>query len=523
MSDRSEIVRAVILSILIAILTLLPYLVAQQITRPGDVFSGFLLNPIDGFSYLAKMRQGEQGGWLFELPYAAEPGAGSFLFVFYLFLGHLSRVTNISAIILFHLVRVIAGATLFITVFFFLKMFLVERVLRWMAYGLILVGSGLGWIAIPFNILASDLAIPESIPFLSAYANPHFPIAATLFLLLIMMTLSSKSISLTRIGAAIFFSTLLALIQPFVILTLGVILSGWVLWEAVFRSQATSGNERKRISGGVLSTALGLGIGAMPVLVYDVVLTLRHPAIAAWNAQNLTPSPPPVHYLLGFGSVFLLAVFAVAKRKTLPTKEDRLLIIWVLLQALLLYAPLGLQRRLSLGLFFPLAVLAIRGLHGIFSGRRIRLAFMVVLALSIPSNLIVVGSGLVGVQAEDGALVLSEDEQKAYGWFYNYAAPDALVLAGPVSGNRIPAYAKLRVMYGHPFETPDADVQLALLEQLFSTQESGSQGLKSLAALKIDYVLYGPREREIGQPLWIDELKLVSENGEYFIYENISP
>lgn len=520
MSDRSEIVRAIILSIIIAILTLLPYLIAQQITRPGDVFSGFLLNPIDGFSYLAKMRLGEQGSWLFELPYAAQPGEGSFLFVFYLFLGHLTRLTGFSAIFLFHLVRVFAGVLLFITVFFFLKMFLIERALRWMAYGLILVGSGLGWIAIPFNILASDLSIPESIPFLSAYANPHFPIAASLFLLLIMMALSSKAISLKRAAIC---STLLALIQPFVILTLGVILTGWTMWEAWVRYQTTGPMESKRISGGLLSTALGLGIGAMPVLVYDFVLTQRHPAIAAWNAQNLTPSPPPFHYLLGFGGVFLLAVVAVATRKTPQTKEDRLLISWVFLQVLLLYAPFGLQRRLSLGLFFPLAVLAAKGLHGVFSGRRIRLAFVILLALSIPSNLIVVGSGLAGLKAEDRALVLSEDEQKAYAWFADHAAPGDLVLAGPVSGNRIPAYTNLRVLYGHPFETPESEAQLALLEQLYASHEYGLQGVKSLDELKINFVLFGPREREIGHPAWIDELSLVSENGEYLIYENNSP
>ena len=520
MSDRSELIRAILLSLTIAMLTLLPYLIAQQITGPGEVFSGFLLNPVDGFSYLAKMGQGEQGAWLFELPYAPEPGEGSFIFIFYLFLGHLTRLSGLSAIVIFHLVRLLAAVLLFITVFFFLKMFIMERTLRWMAYGLILVGSGFGWIAIPFNILASDLSIPESVPFLSVYANAHFPIAATLFLLLIMMTISTKARSLKRLGAAVICSMALALIQPFVILTLGVILSGWVLWEAWVQFQATEG---LRIPGGVFSTALGLGIGAFPVLVYDFSLTKNHPAIAAWNAQNLTPSPPPIHYVFGFGGVLLLALVALIMRKIPRTKEGRLLISWVFLQALLLYSPFGLQRRLSLGLFFPLAVLAAWGLQGVISGRRIRLAFVLVLALSLPSNLIVVGSGLAGVNAEDQALVLSEDELNAYRWLDEHASSADLVLAGPISGNRIPAYANLRVLYGHPFETPEAENQLALVEELFASQEPGSQGLKSLHVLKINYVFFGPRERELGLPEWIDELRLVSEHGEFLIYEINSP
>lgn len=523
MSDRSETVRAILLSLTIAMLTLLPYIFAGQIAGPGEVFSGFLLNPVDGFSYLAKMGQGEQGAWLFELPYAPEPGEGSFIFIFYIILGHLTRLSGLSAIFIFHLVRLLGAVLLFITVFFFLKMFITERTLRWMAYGLILVGSGFGWIAVPFNILASDLSIPESIPFLSAYANAHFPIAATLFLLLIMMAISSKARSLKRLGAAVICSMSLALIQPFVILTLGVILSGWVLWEVWVKFQATRLTEGLRVPGGVFSTALGLGIGALPVLVYDFNLTKNHPAIAAWNAQNLTPSPPPIHYVFGFGGVLLLTLVAVSMRKIPRTKEGRLLISWVFLQALLLYSPFGLQRRLSLGLFFPLAVLATLGLRGLISGRRIRLAFVLVLALSIPSNLIVVGSGLAGVNAEDRALVLSENELSAYRWLGEHASSADLILAAPITGNRIPAYTNLRVLYGHPFETPDADNQLALVEELFASQKPGSQGVKRLHELKINFVFFGPSERELGLPEWIDELRLVSEHGEYLIYEINSP
>lgn len=66
----------------------LPY--AWALAAGGDthVFGGFLLNPIDGNSYLAKMMQGWSGAVTFTLPYTAEPGEGVILFVFYLFLGH---------------------------------------------------------------------------------------------------------------------------------------------------------------------------------------------------------------------------------------------------------------------------------------------------------------------------------------------------------------------------------------------------------------------------------------------------
>jgi len=76
---------------LVVLLTTGPYLAAQRAAGSEFVFGGFLLNPVDGYSYLAKMLQGFQGSWRFHLPYAADPGQGAYIFGFYLFLGHLDR------------------------------------------------------------------------------------------------------------------------------------------------------------------------------------------------------------------------------------------------------------------------------------------------------------------------------------------------------------------------------------------------------------------------------------------------
>ncbi len=66
------------LSVGLVLLASVPYLLAYLVP-PEHVFSGFLFNPVDGNSYFAKMRQGLRGGWLFTLPYTAEPGAGVFV------------------------------------------------------------------------------------------------------------------------------------------------------------------------------------------------------------------------------------------------------------------------------------------------------------------------------------------------------------------------------------------------------------------------------------------------------------
>ena len=61
MAQRRE--RLLLLSIgmlLVALITL-PYLLAYRAGGSESYFAGFLLNPIDGQSYLAKMQQGCRG------------------------------------------------------------------------------------------------------------------------------------------------------------------------------------------------------------------------------------------------------------------------------------------------------------------------------------------------------------------------------------------------------------------------------------------------------------------------------
>lgn len=104
----------IILLVIFALLIVSPYGAAAMMGGEHHVFGGFLLNPLDGNSYLAKMYQGAEGGWRFTLPFTPEPGEGAYIFLFYLFLGHLCRLTGIPLIWMFHIWRVIGSGFLLI-------------------------------------------------------------------------------------------------------------------------------------------------------------------------------------------------------------------------------------------------------------------------------------------------------------------------------------------------------------------------------------------------------------------------
>ena len=145
------------------------------------------------------------------------------------------------------------------------------------------------------------------------------------------------------------------------------------------------------------------------------------------------------------------------------------------------------------------------------------------LLFSVPSNLLVMSAGLAGVSQGEPAVVHSRDEINAYEWLKENAPSGALVLAAPDTGNRLPAFANLRVLYGHPFETPDAETQEALVRSLYASTAGIEEASLLLNSQGVDYIFFGERERELGEPPWLEKLPLVFQSGKVDIHEVVKP
>jgi hypothetical protein len=518
-SRRTEWILAGGLAVLAVGLTIIPYMAANDAVSGKAVFGGFLIHPLDGFSYLAKMRQGLDGGWLFRLPYAAEPGQGAFAYVYFLFLGHLARWFGTPLLTIYHGARVVAALAMFLMAFGFYEAVLPKRGSRWLAFVLTMCCAGVGWLGLPMGFFATDLWMPESIPFLSAYANAHFPLASACILGgALAITCPHWSLSRRSLICALC-GFIIGAVLPFLVLGLAAFLTAWNVWEIGLAGRITDWKRVWREHRDDLLPSGALLAAAGPWIVYDFWLILTHPALAAWNAQNQTPSPAPFDYLLGFGLVLLLAAIGVILVRPDKNRIGRLLLAWVLVTAVLLYAPINVQRRLTQGMFFPMAALAALGLEAI--GRRWRILFaplvMMTLVLSVPSNITVVLAGLDGVSQLDPRIVLSQAEADAYQWTSDHVPPGSLILAGETSGNRLPAFADVRVVFGHPFETPNATGERDWMESMYSWSGDPDAGLDHLRARGITYVYFSREERHIGTPSWLDQLPIVFEEGDVSI------
>lgn len=492
-------------------MTNLPYLFAVNAAGQNSVFGGFLLNPIDGNSYLAKMYQGWRGDWRFTLPYTAQPGSGGYLFLFYIFLGHLARWVNLPLLLVFHIFRIIGTGGMLIALYYFFKVTLVEKRFYVPAFALAALGSGLGWLLLPFGAFTSDYWVAETYPFLSAYANPHFVIGLALLLWILAQQARSKGLAAIDKFLIALAALGLSVISPFgVVIALAVSGIGmlWNVWKAMAGKGQPLGEYWHLVWSEPFFWIL---LGGAPLSIYDFWIVRVDPVLAGWNLQNLTPAPPLWDTFVSLSPVLLLAVpglwILYRNRDQGISRGQRLLLIWALAGLMLLYAPFGLQRRFMMGLYIPLVGLAMLGLLSLAARiqKRMSFLFLVVLLLALPTNLLVLLAAQHGAQTHDPQIYLTRGESLAFSWIEKNTPTDALVLASPQAGLLIPAYTGRRVVYGHPFETVNAEVKENLVMQWFGegkplnvADQKAQQLQEFLDQQRVDYIFLGPREQKLG-------------------------
>ena len=263
-----------------------------------------------------------------------------------------------------------------------------------------------------------------------------------------------------------------------------------------------------------------VALGALPMLAYSWGAIRQHPVLAEWNQQNLTPSPPLIEVMLGYGLVMVLAIVGVVLGKARSRPSSRLLITWAILGFVMLYLPISLQRRLMLGLFVPMAALAGLGIQAIApTRRRFALILVAVIVLSIPSHLVVLGSGMTAVSRGEAGLVLANSDQELLEWIELNISEGSLILAGLDTGNRLPAYSNTRVLYGHPFETPHSNDQEALVRKLWGWSGDPMLGLQALRDSGVEYAFYGDEEKNLGSPSWLPLVEFAHREGGSELYK----
>jgi hypothetical protein len=481
----------------------LPYLIAWAATPDDAHFTGLVFNPQDGHSYVAKMRQGFEGSWRFHLPYTPEQSEGAYLFLYHLWLGHLARWTGLSLIGVYHGARILGGIAMLVGIYALAFELSDRRGERGTMFLLTSLGSGLGWLAGTAQVQTADLWVAEAFPSYSLMANAHFPLAIALMAVIAVCGLRITGLATKENRPAkkwpwgagmILAAVLLGGIQPFGLVPvfggLGVMLVAGALRERAIPWQASTWI--------IVAAAI-----ALPYPLYMQTAIRSDPVLAAWNVQNTTPSPPLWDWGLSYGLLLVLALFGAAVAARRGSDGDFLLLGWVLVTVAGMVLPLPLQRRLSIGLGVPIGLLAGMGWwHTVrtrIQPRRRSLWRALVIAFSaLTAVFLMVMVSLAALSGEPW-FYLSSGEWDALRWLREEAAPEAVVLCAPQTGTFVPAWAGKRVVYGHPFETLNAERRRAQVQAYWSSGLSPSEQDLFLRDNRVGYILVGPREQAIGE------------------------
>ena len=500
----------ILTGVILLIIISLPYIVAAKSTGNTSQFGGFLLNPIDGNSYLAKMNEGYSGEWLFTLPFTPGHENGAFLFEFYLFLGHAARWMSIPILTMFHLARIVSTAIFFVALAYFLRntIKLSDKKL-FQAVMFACFGSGAGWLFFAFGVKTSDFWVAEAYPFLSAYSNPHFILGMAILLMLL-----TKLEAITRRDLVIVWALglLLAIIMPFAVILAGVIIFGYEVWRWL---------ENRKIHLRPIAVLL-MGGGICGIFQYWQ--TLRDPLLANWNTQNITPTPPVWDLFIALSPALLLLAFIGIRNicKTRPISQgNKILLIWLFCTAILLIVPFSLQRRFMFGIYIPIAILAVEGICVISKDveKKANFLFFVIFIFSLVTNILIIISGLSLVKSGHPLMVLDNNEMDTFLWIDNNTNENDIILSSPTLGNFLPAYTGRQVLYGHVFETVNADLMETGINNFYTNTFDLQEQEEFLIDNQVDWIIQGPRETMIGVPEILKYLEKVYQNESVTVYE----
>lgn len=515
----------VIFSLLIIFLTSLPYWIGFANQGTDWQFSGFVFGVEDGNSYIAKMRIGQIGDWLFRTPYSMQAQNGVLAFLPYMLLGKLvgGSETHLQFVLLFHFFRIVAIPIGIFAIYRFTSLFIAETWWRQWTTVMATVAGGLGWLVLTFGggewlgSLPLEFISPETFGFLSIYGLPHLIISRALLIFGLIQYLKAPDRPSSAWWAGCFF-LLIGFFQPLSILSAYAAI-GAHLVVIILRSMF-NGFDRELLMkwGGAAIRAM---VVPLPLLAYFALTFSQDPFLVAWTRQNRILSPHPLHYILSYALVLIPAAYG--GYVSIKRRSARALfpVSWALIIFALAYFPHNLQRRLPEGTWVAFSTLSAIGLmEGIRSSRAKRIVGGVVLGFSLVSSILLLFGGVQVSVDPSPPVYRPSTEIKAFEWVEEQIAPGRVVLSSYDIGNALPAYAPVRVVIGHGPESIDLDRLRGEVSRFYGDM-SVAERATFLDQNEVGLVFYGPEERRLGgwDPSASRLLDLKTTIGEYQVFE----
>lgn len=509
---KKEYIIAGIIGLAILILNNIPMLMGFVGNRDGMFLGRKPINFPDTYTYIAAIEQARQGKILFTNLYTSERQKSSLFRPSYLFIGTVARATGLSSLAAFHLFRVLLSVVFLVISYRFLGVFFRDAWLRIVGFLILLTSGGLGFLLSDISNPPIDLWLPEANTFLMLAEAPHFILSQILIVSSLLSYLSYRSHNNIRnlvvsAGLVVF----LSLEHPYTIIPLFLVITGVHIW--------TKGSLKTLVVFTLISST-----GILP-WAYQMH---ANPGFLAWLSADISRSPGPVSYLLGYGLLVVFAALgAVTHLGNVRAKETKLLFVWIAVTIVLIYIPYAAQRRFIEGFHIPLAILATQGIISIARMAPVRAITLVTLIFSgmmVPTAVMKTVWDARAIRSDTNESYyfhITSDELSAMRWLEARTIPSDVTLSNYFYGNLIPGFTGRSVYVGHPAETYRFDDKIRFVNA-FLLEKDEEKARAFLLDNRITYMYLGRNDamRLYGfQPKGKGYLTRVYEKGGVEIYK----
>jgi hypothetical protein len=545
--DKKEWRFIIILSIVVILLTTLPYLYGWYQTPEGHTYTGLhSLTPGDIHVYFSFMDQAREGNFISKDLYTGEPQARVLLNSFWSIEGLIGRVTGLSNILVFQLSRILLIPIFIFTLYLFSCLFFNKKVWRKISIIFLTFASGLGvtiTIFLPDSVYAKgwynwplDLWAPESNNLLTMFQSPHL-IASTILIIFIMflMFLAYEHNKLKYSVSAGVLALILFQFHPFHTPTIFAVLSTYILVKVI--QDIKKYKDKSDIWFNYVKHSLVLAVVSFPSIFYWLLLQQFDFVTQLRVYQNVCLTPSLWVTAVSYGFVLLLAIYASYRiiRHYRSDNKHIFLVVWFVIHFLMLYSPFLFQRRIMQGLQVPMTILCVYGVYFLYEYLKKKLPkdkfeFFISnkhLAI-IVFILLFTSAGIYNWIREIAVftevypqLYVPDDKIAGYKWLKNNTNEDDVILTDLYNGNLIPGRIMRKVYVGHGVETLFFDNKFMRMVWFFSFDEADDKKEKFLRDNNIDYIFYSGNEKGIGDynPAEKNYLEPVFHFGDTDIYK----
>jgi len=511
-------------------LTFVPYLYAWAMTPAGMRYQWLLYNPDEPNVHLAWMKQAADGHWAFIDPFTSEAQPRTFCHLLFLVLGLLSRTLHLPLVGVYHGFRFLAGVLLLNSIYRLTADFFPAVSVRKTAVWVAGLSSGLGWLAFALNErsipdpdlwglrpvdVSRGLMMPEGFTFPSLLLYPLFTFSMLLMVCCFRELIIAQSTNgrghLLVAGVS---GLLLGNMHTYNLLVVHAVLIIWLMTTIACQWRG---------AGSLFGRMTFFVLVSCPGLVYQFV-NFRVNPIFREKALTPTPPPQPLDMIVSYGAVLLLAVAGALLSNFRNERNVRLLVCWLAVGAVIIYAPVSFSRKMIEGLHIPMSILAsfalvrvanqvVWGLRahttrvGILRHRKNLILAVAIFGMSL-SNIQFVRLMLEWVSENNASRLsalmppyyLSVDDLAAAEWLEHNAPSDAVVLCLPYLGSYIPSVSGRRVFIGHWAETLRFKEKLSMLRDFLTPGASAETQIRSAVEGSL-YFIYGLYEHLVA-PTW---------------------